>query len=45
MGLKTTATYIKETDEFEFNTPTPDACKWWVGQLVCFIFFPYFLLP
>jgi len=33
-GLGTTATFIKETDEFEFHTPYPEACKWWVGQLV-----------
>jgi acyl-CoA oxidase len=32
-GLGTTATFIKETDEFEFHTPNPEACKWWVGQL------------
>lgn len=32
-GLETTATYIKETGEFEINTPTLTATKWWIGSL------------
>ncbi|KAI9146271.1 acyl-CoA dehydrogenase/oxidase [Paraphysoderma sedebokerense] len=32
-GLETTATYIKETDEFEINSPDITASKWWVGSL------------
>mmetsp|Transcript_94822 Transcript_94822/g.182235 ORF Transcript_94822/g.182235 Transcript_94822/m.182235 type:complete len:702 (+) Transcript_94822:48-2153(+) len=28
-GLETTATYIKETEEFEIHTPTVRASKWW----------------
>ncbi len=29
--LQTTATYIPETDEFEVNSPTMTAHKWWIG--------------
>ncbi|KAF9955936.1 hypothetical protein BGZ72_003253 [Mortierella alpina] len=32
-GIETTATYINETDEFEFHTPYLTACKWWIGGL------------
>lgn len=32
-GLETTATYIRETGEFEINTPTLTATKWWIGSL------------
>ncbi|BFZ55957.1 hypothetical protein PYCC9005_002998 [Savitreella phatthalungensis] len=32
-GLETTATYIPETGEFEINTPTLTATKWWIGSL------------
>ncbi|KAG0258688.1 hypothetical protein BG011_003146 [Mortierella polycephala] len=32
-GIETTATYIPETDEFEFHTPYLTACKWWIGGL------------
>lgn len=32
-GLETTATYISETGEFEINTPTLTATKWWIGSL------------
>jgi acyl-CoA oxidase len=35
MKLETTATFIKETDEFELNTPTLTAIKWWPGTLGC----------
>ena len=28
-ALETTATYIKETDEFEINSPTLTSMKWW----------------
>ncbi|KAF9408081.1 Peroxisomal acyl-coenzyme A oxidase 1 [Podila epigama] len=31
--LETTATYIPETDEFEIDTPTITAMKWWPGGL------------
>jgi acyl-CoA oxidase len=30
-AFQTTATFIPETDEFEINTPTITATKWWVG--------------
>lgn len=30
-GIKTTATYDKETKEFVLNTPSPDAMKFWIG--------------
>lgn len=32
-GLETTATWIPETKEFEINTPTLTATKWWIGSL------------
>eukprot|EP01132_Coremiostelium_polycephalum_P008423 gene8423-10342_t len=32
-GLETTIHYIKETDEFEINSPTLTSTKWWVGGL------------
>eukprot|EP01129_Flabellula_baltica_P013645 TRINITY_DN6379_c0_g1_i1.p1 TRINITY_DN6379_c0_g1~~TRINITY_DN6379_c0_g1_i1.p1 ORF type:complete len:687 (+),score=125.36 TRINITY_DN6379_c0_g1_i1:17-2077(+) len=32
-GLETTATYIREDDEFEIHSPTLTSTKWWVGQL------------
>eukprot|EP00029_Vermamoeba_vermiformis_P011317 TRINITY_DN618_c0_g1_i1.p1 TRINITY_DN618_c0_g1~~TRINITY_DN618_c0_g1_i1.p1 ORF type:complete len:664 (-),score=192.51 TRINITY_DN618_c0_g1_i1:1215-3020(-) len=32
-ALKTTATYIRETDEFEIHTPDIEAIKWWPGGL------------
>jgi len=32
-GLETTATYLKDTDEFELQTPTPTASKFWPGSL------------
>eukprot|EP00127_Corallochytrium_limacisporum_P005727 Clim_evm106s210 gene=Clim_evmTU106s210 len=32
-GLETTATYIPETEEWEFNTPSLTAAKWWPGAL------------
>ena len=32
-SMRTTATYIKETDEFELNTPDFEAAKTWVGNL------------
>lgn len=31
--LETTATFIKETDEFEIHSPTLTATKWWAGGL------------
>ncbi|OMJ23504.1 Peroxisomal acyl-coenzyme A oxidase 1, partial [Smittium culicis] len=31
--LETTATFIKETDEFEINSPTLTSTKWWIGSL------------
>ena len=31
MGLETTATFDKETDEFIINTPHIGATKWWIG--------------
>ncbi|KAG0054557.1 Peroxisomal acyl-coenzyme A oxidase 1 [Gryganskiella cystojenkinii] len=31
--LETTATFIPETDEFEIDTPTINAMKWWPGAL------------
>ena len=30
-GVETTATYIKETRQFELHTPTRTAAKWWIG--------------
>lgn len=30
-GIKTTATYDKETKEFVLHTPSPDAMKFWIG--------------
>jgi acyl-CoA oxidase len=30
-GISTTATYIKETREFEIHTPNSYAAKWWIG--------------
>jgi len=32
-GLQTTATFIPEDDEFEINTPSAGASKWWPGGL------------
>ncbi|EGC35201.1 hypothetical protein DICPUDRAFT_33780 [Dictyostelium purpureum] len=32
-AIETTATYIKETQEFEINSPTLTSTKWWVGGL------------
>lgn len=32
-GLETTATWIPESGEFEINTPTLTATKWWIGSL------------
>ncbi|KAI9594232.1 acyl-CoA dehydrogenase/oxidase [Syncephalis fuscata] len=32
-GLETVATYIPETQEFEFHSPTLTSSKWWVGSL------------
>jgi acyl-CoA oxidase len=32
-GLETTATYIKETEEFEINSPTLTSSKFWIGGL------------
>ena len=32
-SIRTTATYIKGTDEFELNTPDFEAAKTWVGNL------------
>ena len=32
-GLQTIAKYIKETDEFELNSPTLESIKWWPGGL------------
>ncbi|OMJ18172.1 Peroxisomal acyl-coenzyme A oxidase 1, partial [Smittium culicis] len=31
--LETTASFIKETDEFEVNSPTLTSTKWWIGTL------------
>ncbi|KAK6462279.1 acyl-coenzyme A oxidase 4 [Scheffersomyces coipomensis] len=31
MGLETTATFDRETDEFVINTPHIGATKWWIG--------------
>ncbi|MBS0629858.1 MAG: acyl-CoA dehydrogenase family protein [Verrucomicrobia bacterium] len=31
-SLQTTATYIKETDEFIIHSPTLTATKWWIGS-------------
>lgn len=30
-ALETTATYMKETGEFEINSPTFTSRKWWIG--------------
>lgn len=30
-ALETTATYVKETGEFEINSPTFTSRKWWIG--------------
>jgi acyl-CoA oxidase len=30
-SLETTATYVKETDEFIINSPTLTSTKWWIG--------------
>lgn len=32
-GLEVTATYVKETQEFELHTPSITAAKWWIGGL------------
>jgi acyl-CoA oxidase len=32
-GLKTTATYDKAKKEFIIHTPSPDATKWWPGDM------------
>ncbi|KAF9897129.1 acyl-coenzyme A oxidase, partial [Lobosporangium transversale] len=32
-NLETTATFIKETDEWEINSTTFTAAKWWIGGL------------
>ncbi|OLY85585.1 Peroxisomal acyl-coenzyme A oxidase 1 [Smittium mucronatum] len=32
-GIETTATFIKETDELELNSPTLTSTKWWIGTL------------
>jgi acyl-CoA oxidase len=32
-GLETTATWIEDAQEFEINTPTLTATKWWIGSL------------
>ena len=32
-NLKTTATFDKEKNEFIINTPSPDATKWWPGDM------------
>ncbi|KAK3828855.1 MAG: palmitoyl-CoA oxidase [Benniella sp.] len=32
-GLETTATFIRETDEWEINSTTFTAAKWWIGGL------------
>ena len=32
-NLKTTATYDLKLKEFVLHTPTPDATKWWPGEL------------
>jgi acyl-CoA oxidase len=34
MGLQTTFTFIRETDEFEVHTPSLEAIKWWPGCMV-----------
>lgn len=31
--LETTATYIRETEEFEIHSPTLTSTKWWMGGL------------
>jgi hypothetical protein len=31
VGLETTAKFIKETQEFEINSPTVTSSKWWIG--------------
>ncbi len=31
IGLETTATYDKATDEFVINSPTITSIKWWIG--------------
>ncbi|GJJ70708.1 acyl-CoA oxidase [Entomortierella parvispora] len=33
--LETTATFIPETDEWEINSTTFTASKWWIGGLAC----------
>jgi acyl-CoA oxidase len=32
-GLETTATFIRESDEWEINSTTFTAAKWWIGGL------------
>ena len=32
-SLETTATFVKETDEWEVNSTTFTAAKWWIGGL------------
>lgn len=32
-GLETTATFIRETDEFDIHSPTLTSTKWWPGGL------------
>ncbi|KAL9646911.1 hypothetical protein ABK040_013770 [Willaertia magna] len=31
-GVTTTATYCKESGTFEINSPSYEACKWWIGN-------------
>ena len=33
MGLETTATFDKDSDEFIIHTPSITATKWWPGDM------------
>ena len=41
-GIRTTATYCKDSQTFEINTPDRESCKWWIGNTrhchMCLVF-------